>query len=174
MDLQEAIGKNGPENASKAFSRLKMWFAMKPSHLQPESNEVGSSLWTSDSFAMNASSEAIKLIELGLRTQNKHSSVPLSIISLFLSHVAIWAIAKTAPLEIKALIPALVNPNTLEEASWTRLQKVLDLVISGSESSNMSDAGLILKQCANTLTKLGYWGASLNLAFLLQQLTEAS
>ncbi|KAJ5703846.1 hypothetical protein N7493_010984 [Penicillium malachiteum] len=152
-----------------------MWFAMKSSHLQPESNEVNSnSESTSDTFAMNASSEAIKLIELGLKTQSKHSSVPLSIISLFLSHVALWAIAKTAPLEIKALIPALVNPNALDKASWTRLRKVLDLVISGSESGNLSEAGLMLKQCANTLTKLGYWGASLNLAFLLRQLTEGS
>ncbi|KAJ5711714.1 fungal-specific transcription factor domain-containing protein [Penicillium malachiteum] len=122
MDLQEAIGKKGPENASKAFSRLKMWFAMKS-----ESNEIdGNSAWTSDTFAMHASSEAIKLIELGLKTQSKHSSVPLSRISLFLSHVALWAIAKTAPLELKAHIPALVNPNTLDEASWTRLRKVLD------------------------------------------------
>ena len=176
-DLQEAMGKDGPVKTTLAANRLKEWFATRPPTMEsPETVDIpGSHSADRPDFALLAASEALQIIGLVLGMPLEERGTPLSVICLFLSHVALWALERTASTESKLLISQMRRAAGLDQ----RLQEELPSVQVGDTSMNasrggsaQSGAGWILKHCAMALTKLGTWGSALNLAVMLQHLSE--
>ncbi|PKS08416.1 hypothetical protein jhhlp_005127 [Lomentospora prolificans] len=177
IDLQEAMGKDGPVKTTLAANRLKEWFATRPPTMEsPETVDIpGSHSADRPDFALLAASEALQIIGLVLGMPLEERGTPLSVICLFLSHVALWALERTASTESKLLISQMRRAAGLDQ----RLQEELPSVQVGDTSMNasrggsaQSGAGWILKHCAMALTKLGTWGSALNLAVMLQHLSE--
>lgn len=107
-------------------------------------------------------------------------TAPYSIITLFLCHVVLWVFAKVCPSEQKYRFLRIVAENEVLRSSafFAVLQRALDLDDEGvaAQSRGSTDknyAPNILFKCgAEMLTRLGTWGAALNLALMIHKRAE--
>jgi hypothetical protein len=163
--LQQAIGKDGPGGMEYAMNCLAAW----STDATPQT-PTGSSSNQDISPSLVAASESIKIIVSTMESKSSQMAVPSSIISLFISHVVLWAFSKTARFEAKEQLSLLVyreaDQTTMQLANLLSPALFQDLQVLAEEHQ------LIFKHAALQLAKLGTWGASLNLALLLQKRSE--
>ncbi|KAK2051036.1 hypothetical protein LY76DRAFT_688571 [Colletotrichum caudatum] len=163
--IQDALGKGGDHAVQEGLSRLQSFFANGyASYGQTAAKPPPESL---HAFAQAAENCVSIMSDQGLR-----AAAPYSIFAVFLSHVFLWAVVKTSPETIKAQVRLClrdVAPNFKSE-----LKEALDRALSAHNDGarNGDGSGLVLMHAAQSLVRLGTWGAALNLARLLQLRAE--
>lgn len=169
-DLQGALGKEGPQGIAPALARLKSW-----SNLDPQKAET---------CAYNAVRAIISLAPSKGQGGGTETT-PETIITLFLCHLVIWVFAIVCErcsysrfLEMVKAGPGGVG-NSLFYNEVLRGIEALGEELSGKEECererervNGRMRVLVFKNAAEVLTRLGVWGAALNLAMLLQRRAE--
>ncbi|TVY44955.1 Oocyte zinc finger protein [Lachnellula occidentalis] len=166
-DLQNAIGRTGPEGIIRAMTKLTN-FAQK-----------------SPRVAEQAAYNAVRAIVSLTHTKGTDEDdiqntdiAPYSIITLFLSHVVLWLFAKVCPREQKSVLLGIVGDNEVLRSSafFAVLQRAFALGDDEDDVAgkmNSKDApNILFKFGAEMLTRLGTWGASLNLALMIHQRAE--
>lgn len=101
---------------------------------------------------------------------------PYSIITLFLSHVVLWVFAKVCAGEQKSVLLGMVGDNEVLRSSafFAVLQQAMAVDEEGvAGKTNSKDApNILFKFGAEMLTRVGTWGAALNLALMIHQRAE--
>ncbi|KAH7120367.1 fungal-specific transcription factor domain-containing protein [Dactylonectria estremocensis] len=166
-DLQDAIGKNGPD-INSALDRLKFW-SLDGCFV---SGQWGSTVQDPKSPALSAATEAVNIIACISDRPSVQAATPYSFISLFLAHLLLWGFAITAEPESKHMLKQQVCQLSLSGPIAEQLSSVLDSALSANPTPGFDAAGLIFKHAAYALTRLGTWGASLNMALLLHKRSE--
>ncbi|KAK1574382.1 fungal-specific transcription factor domain-containing protein [Colletotrichum navitas] len=159
--IQDALGKGGDHAVQEGLSRLQYFFAHGyASHGQTTVKPPPESLHT---FAKATENCVSIMSDQGLR-----SAAPYSIFAVFLSHVFLWAVIKTSSETIKAQVHLFLRDAA--PAIKSELEEALDRAISEhNDGARNGDGGrLVLMHGAQSLVRLGTWGAALNLARLLQ------
>lgn len=167
-DLQEAIGKDGPDGIKPAINRLKVWSL---------DGYFASASWSSvvqdtKSQAFIGAVEAINTISSIANRPSAQAAVPYSLIGLFLAHVLLWGFAMTTSPESKQLLRQHVSQLSLTGPIAGQLSSVLESSLSANPTPGFDAPCSIFKHAAYSLTRLGTWGASLNMALLLHKRSE--
>ncbi|KAH7153567.1 fungal-specific transcription factor domain-containing protein [Dactylonectria macrodidyma] len=168
-DLQDAIGKNGPDSINSALDRLKVWSI---------DGCVASRQWGLSTVqdlkspALQAAIEATNVIACISGRSSVQAAVPYSFIGLFLAHILLWGFAMTAEPEAKQLLIQHVCQFPLSGPISEQLSSVLDSALSAHSTPGSDGPCIIFKHAAYALTRLGTWGASLNMALLLHKRSE--
>ncbi|KAL6411615.1 C2H2 type zinc finger domain protein [Ilyonectria robusta] len=167
-DLQEAIGKDGPDGIKPAINRLKVWSL---------DGYFASASWSSavqdtKSQAFMGAVEAINTIASIANRPSAQAAVPYSLIGLFLAHVLLWGFAMTTSPESKQLLRQHVSQLSLTGPIAEQLSSVLESSLSANPTPGFDAPCSIFKHAAYSLTRLGTWGASLNMALLLHKRSE--
>jgi hypothetical protein len=164
-DLQNAIGKTGAEGIMQAMTTLTNWARKSPR--------------VAEEVAYNAVRTIVSLAPTKYTHEDdiwNTDTAPYSLITLFLCHVVLWVFAKVCPSEQKYRLLRIVAENEVLRSSafFAVLQRALALDEEGSRGQmDKNDAPNILFKCgAEMLTRLGTWGASLNLALMIHQRAE--
>jgi hypothetical protein len=170
--LQNAIGKEGTTGSTQAFLTLTRWARKSP--------EV----------ADEAAYHAIKTIMMLAASKDEAEggiknidTAPYSLITIFLCHIVLWVFANVAPHSQKLQLFDTVSRTidmkyTTFSAILRRAFRLEQIGISPTKArdtiGNGSDVAsiILLKSAAGMLTRLGTWGASLNLALLLHERAE--
>jgi hypothetical protein len=152
-DLQNAIGKDGTSGTPQAMANLSNWAKRSPQHAQ----EV----------ALNAANTIVSLAP----KKGMDDTAPYSLITLFLCHVVLWAFARVSPRERKVDFLEMV-----EKDEAMKSNPFLDVLRAGlgvdiEERGNRREK-VLFRSAAEMLTRLGTWGASLNLALLVHRRAE--
>ncbi|KAJ2894129.1 hypothetical protein MKZ38_007917 [Zalerion maritima] len=180
-DLQDAIGKNGQAGIDLAMRRLRVWASRKHSRpISPASttekvrNQTGKQT-EPEPWALSAVMEAIKIIAFiscdSSRTNEAQAAGPYCTISLFLSHVVLWAFAVVASPEAKTAMRDMVERHASQEG--LRIHDMGNWLESTLPNQYSAASGrIIFRNGAKGLTKIGIWGASLNLALLLRRRSD--
>lgn len=168
-DLQEAIGKDGPDGIKPAINRLKVWsldgyFA--------SASWGSSAVQDTKSQAFMGAVEAINTIASIANRPSAQAAVPYSLIGLFLAHVLLWGFAMTASPESKQLLRQHVSQLSLSGPIAEQLSSVLESSLCANPTPGFDAPCSIFKHAAYSLTRLGTWGASLNMALLLHKRSE--
>ncbi|KAK1959761.1 hypothetical protein LY78DRAFT_646680 [Colletotrichum sublineola] len=163
--IQDALGKGGDHAVQEGLSRLQSFFANGyASHVQTAVKPPPESL---HAFA-NATENCVSIMgDQGLR-----AAAPYSIFAVFLGHVFLWAVIKTSPDTMKAPVRHCLRD--VAPGVKSELKEALDFALSThSDGAGNGDGGrLVLMHAAQSLVRLGTWGAALNLARLLQLRAE--
>lgn len=161
-DLQDALGKSGPDGISEAFHRLRIV------HFRHEGSQI------CDEPFLSLFEMAIAHITTVTNSPALQSVPPYSILGVFLSHVVIWIIIKIGQDMRRDQLRDILDKkaNTSAEFAHSDLKTVLDLALSRSDSG-VDGCSAVLRHAANMLTGMGTWGVSLNLALLLQLRSKA-
>lgn len=131
---------------------------------------------------LDSSMEAIHTILYIDENVLANAAVPYSLISLFLAHVLLWSFAFSAPKTLREQLRQRIHQDVPLSTRMTRqLSTALEAAltnqtvdVSGMGSNAPQSPGIdgpqaILKHGAQVMTRLGTWGASLNLALLLHR-----
>ncbi|TDZ27688.1 Nicotinate catabolism cluster-specific transcription factor [Colletotrichum spinosum] len=174
-DIQGALGKGGRDAEMDAVERFKSSFEYLTRPSLPSasaSDETPSDRATSTRLAgpraevtsrrFVAFRHAIEELLTILDEAELQSSSPYSTFGVFLNYVLLWMLVKTSSDE--------------ERADWR--EHVTSIHSKGSRESELQGSitlalgtlgpGAVLVQAAQSLARLGTWGASLNLALLLE------
>lgn len=97
------------------------------------------------------------------------------IITVFLCHVILWVFASVSPSDRKKLLLAAI-----ERDSDLRMSRFMPVVRRGlgldvearKGGDEREDPKILFRSAAEMLTRLGTWGASLNLALLVHKRSE--
>lgn len=99
------------------------------------------------------------------------NTAPYSLITAFLCHVILWVFVSVSTNEQKErLLDRLELDSELSPSSFLSLVKSSLEVVDDEE--RWEHKKMLFRSGAEMLTRLGTWGASLNLALLLQRRTE--
>jgi hypothetical protein len=168
-DLQNAIGKLGTDGIAQAMTNLTNWARRSPR------------------IAEEVAYNAVRTIVSLAPTKGTHEddirntdTAPYSIITLFLCHVVLWVFSNVCPYEQKFRFLRIVAENEVLRSSafFAVLRRALALdegtiTAQNKVPTEKNDAPNILFKCgAEMLTRLGTWGASLNLALMIHQRAE--
>ncbi|OBR05655.1 C2H2 type zinc finger domain protein [Colletotrichum higginsianum IMI 349063] len=159
-DIQDALGKDGPQGVQTGLSRLQTFFAKGyAGHFRTTPNPPPESL---DLFA-RVIADSVSI----MGSQALQATAPYSIFGVFLSHVFLWAVTKTSPEALKAQLGTRLCEMGASSAAVgeSELREVLELALSAEDGDRSRG---VLVHAAQSLVRLGTWGASLNLALLLQ------
>ncbi|KAK1999474.1 hypothetical protein LX36DRAFT_475755 [Colletotrichum falcatum] len=163
--IQDALGKGGDHAVQEGLSRLQSFFANGyASHVQTTIKPHPESL--------HAFSKAVENCLSIMGDQGLRATAPYSIFTVFLSHVFLWAVIKTSPEAIKAQVRLFLRD--VAPAIKSELKDALDFALSAHNDGARNGDGsrLVLMHAAQSLVRLGTWGAALNLARLLQLRAE--
>jgi hypothetical protein len=135
------------------MANLSNWAKGSPQHAQ----EV----------ALNAANTIISLAP----KKGMDDTAPYSLITLFLCHVVLWAFARVSPQELKVDFLEMVEKDEVMKSN-----PFLDVLRAGlgvdiEERGNRVEK-MLFRSAAEMLTRLGTWGASLNLALLVHRRAE--
>ncbi|KZL64661.1 C2H2 type zinc finger domain protein [Colletotrichum tofieldiae] len=164
-DIQDALGKGGDHAVQEGLSRLQSFFVNGyAGHVKTGLKPPPVSL---DTFARAVENCVSIMSDQGLR-----AAAPYSIFGVFLSHVFLWAVVKASSETLKVQLSTHlcdIAPITMSE-----LKEALDVALSvQNDRTGIGDGSrVILMHGAQSLVRLGTWGASLNLARLLQLRAE--
>ncbi|KAK6208572.1 hypothetical protein QIS74_12090 [Colletotrichum tabaci] len=159
-DIQDALGKDGPQGVQTGLSRLQTFFAKGyAGHFRTTPDPPPESL---DLFS-RAIADSVSI----MGSQNLQATAPYSIFGVFLSHAVLWAVTKTSPEALKAQLGVRLRELAASSATVgeSELGEVLELALSAEDGDRSRG---VLVHAAQSLVRLGTWGASLNLALLLQ------
>ncbi|KAK1641500.1 hypothetical protein BDP81DRAFT_311053 [Colletotrichum phormii] len=165
VDLQDALGKGGASAVDESLSRLRIYFTngytgCVGSHREPPYESL-------DTFAKSVMETASIMSSPTLQ-----SPTPYSIFGVFLNHVLQWAFLKSSPETLKSHLRnhLQVIASSYHGQGVSELTGILDFGLSTADPTeiNRDRSHLVLMQAAQNLALLGTWGASLNLALLLQ------
>jgi hypothetical protein len=135
------------------MANLSNWAKRSPQHAQ----EV----------ALNAANTIISLTP----KKGMDDTAPYSLITLFLCHVVLWAFACVSPRERKVDFLEMVEKDeAMKSNPFTDVLKA-GLGVDIEEKGNRGDK-VLFRSAAEMLTRLGTWGASLNLALLVHRRAE--
>lgn len=164
-NLQDAIGKSGPSKIPKAMSDLSTWVGLSPHSLDVVLLCI--EMIESLSPANHNSSEKRSTVRYSIH----------SIVTVFLCHITLWAFVNVARRQQKQKLMHLIETNQkLNSGPFTAVLKKA-LIESSEDNPNCtvtsSDASrLIFRSAAEVLTRMGTWGAALNMAVLLYKRAE--
>ncbi|OAL51620.1 hypothetical protein IQ07DRAFT_678792 [Pyrenochaeta sp. DS3sAY3a] len=148
-DMQDCIGRSGPEDCLEAMDRLRIWTVRHFDQACLVVKEAAACISTIMSY--------------------HEESNPYSLIGLFLSHIAIWAFANVATAEQRLDVFWVLQESSVVSSHVREFIKA-GFAIAGSaadtESSCSLESKLIFKHAIQVLVQ-GSWGASSNLALLL-------
>jgi hypothetical protein len=136
-DIQDCLGRSGPADARTAIMRLTAWAVQN----KEETYDAIENAAICITFIIGSGDEC----------------APYDVIGLFLSHVVIWAIAKSASTIQRANIVRRLQDN----------RGLSSEVCEFIEAGFVAEPALILKHAIQSLVQVGTWGASSNLALLL-------
>jgi hypothetical protein len=133
------------------MANLSNWAKRSPQHAQ----EV----------ALNAANTIISLAP----KKGMDDTAPYSLITLFLCHVVLWAFAHVSPRERKVDFLEMVEKDEVMKSN-----PFLDVLRAGLGVDERGSRGekALFRSAAEMLTRLGTWGASLNLALLVHRRAE--
>ncbi|OLN86539.1 Transcription factor steA 1 [Colletotrichum chlorophyti] len=164
-DIQDALGKGGAHAVDEGLNMLRLSFVngyggdKNPQELSPESLEV----------FQRIIGDVITFAE----DSRLRSTFPYSIFSTFLNHVLLWALVRTScdksKEELRLCLRSLAASS--KRYSTSELRSALDIALSspgGKGLGGVDARHVLLMHTAQNLAQLGTWGASLNLALLLQ------
>lgn len=172
-DLQNALGKEGATGSARAFAKLTKWAYKSP---RVAEQVVFHAIRTIIMLAPGKDNE-----EGGIRDID---TAPYDLITIFLCHVVVWAFAKVASHTQKLQLCDMISrsPDLRSTAFFTTLRRSLG--VEGHEPRPSKGTGeekeghgqgseaALFRSAAEMLTRLGTWGAALNLALLLQERAE--
>ncbi|KAF2033940.1 hypothetical protein EK21DRAFT_57555 [Setomelanomma holmii] len=144
-DIQDCLGRSGSTDARIAMARLSAWVARD----HEQTYEVVESAARCIAFIM----------------ANGDETAPYDVIGLFLSHVAIWAIAKATTNLQRVEISKRLQQNG--KISVEVCEFVEAGFVAPTPNGSAGDPQLILKHAIQVRVRLGTWGTSSNLALLL-------
>ncbi|KAL0938109.1 C2H2 type zinc finger domain-containing protein [Colletotrichum truncatum] len=174
-DLQDALGKSGPHAVEEALSRFRLHLRhplMTSDYLKPrgESSDRLPQSFTGNNLKVN-SVFGRAIADITAITDNLllQTATPYSILGVFLNCVVLWALVKTSTKEERVLLKTYLDSTeiALSVAGKPELKNTLSFALESSDIS-LENADAILMHAAQNIAKLGTWGASLNLALLLQ------
>jgi hypothetical protein len=165
-DLQNAIGKAGGVGITQALANLTDWASKSP--------------LIAKEVAYNAVKTIVSLAprpNFSCEDDPMTDSAPYSVIALFLCHIVLWIFVRVSPRSQKhQLLEDVARNEALRSSPFFEILRTsLSLDERGASSSGSSSneaSKLLFKSAAETLTQLGTWGASLNLALLLHRRAE--
>ncbi|PVH72669.1 hypothetical protein DL98DRAFT_609757 [Cadophora sp. DSE1049] len=158
-DLQNAIGKDGTAGIAQAMSSLSSWARSSPSNAEQVAQRAVQAIMT-------------------LSPPDSHSHIssgyldtaPYSLIAIFLCHVILWVFVSVSAKEQRTqLLQRLEVDENLRSSSFISLLRSDSEV---GEGDGRVQKKVLFRSGAEMLTRLGTWGASLNLALLLQRRAE--
>ncbi|KAG7038778.1 C2H2 type zinc finger domain protein [Colletotrichum scovillei] len=164
-DLQDALGKGGANAVDESLGRLRIYFtngytSCVDSHQEPPFESL-------DAFAKSV----IETTSI-MSNPTLQSATPYSIFGVFLNHVLQWAFLKSSPETLKSHLRRHLQDIAFSYHGQgiSELTGILDFGLSSADPTgiNRDRSHLVLMQAAQNLALLGTWGASLNLALLLQ------
>lgn len=159
--LQGAIGKNGPTGIDLAKQHLTICFRRSATGVGADEAH------STQSLAL----EATEIIWLVGGTVDMQRCVPYSIIGVFISHVLLWAFCISAPECVKQSLGQSLTQNVRKGSEPLRSIILSAIDKDGGEGID-SGPRSVFKHAAQQLSGLGTWGASLNLALMLQRRSE--
>ncbi|KAL0764365.1 hypothetical protein CaCOL14_013000 [Colletotrichum acutatum] len=164
-DLQDALGKGGANAVDESLGRLRIYFTNGyTSYIDSYQGPPFESL---DAFAKSV----IETTSI-MSNPTLQSATPYSIFGVFLNHVLQWAFLKSSPETLKSHLRRHLRDNdfSYHGQGMSELTGILDFGLSSADPAviNRDRSHLVLMQAAQNLALLGTWGASLNLALLLQ------
>lgn len=149
-DMQDCIGRSGPEDGLEAMDRIRNWTVRH---------------FDQACFVVKEAAACISTI----MSYHEESS-PYNLIGLFLCHIAIWAFANVATTEQRLEVSRILQESSAVSSHVCEFIEA-GFAIAGSaadiESSCSLESKLIFKHAIQVLVQLGSWGASSNLALLL-------
>ncbi|EXF75618.1 hypothetical protein CFIO01_10380 [Colletotrichum fioriniae PJ7] len=164
-DLQDSLGKSGANAVEESLGRLRVYFTngytgCVGSHQEPPFESL-------DAFAKSVMETASIMSNPTLQ-----SATPYSIFGIFLNHVLQWAFLRSSPETLKSHLCGHLREisSSYHGQGISELTGILDFGLSSADTTvmNRDRSHLVLMQAAQNLALLGTWGASLNLALLLQ------
>ena len=99
-------------------------------------------------------------------------TAPYSFITLFLCHVVIWAFARVSPREQKVDFLEMVEKDDVMKSHPFMGVLRAGLGVDVEKEGGNRGEKVLFKSAAEMLTRLGTWGASLNLALLVHRRAE--
>ncbi|KAH9207191.1 fungal-specific transcription factor domain-containing protein [Leptodontidium sp. 2 PMI_412] len=154
-DLQNAIGKDGTAGIAQAISNLSSWARSSPNNAEQVAQRAVRAI-------LSLSPPEIPVGQI--------DTAPYSLIAVFLCHVILWVFVRVSTPEQKLhLLQRLELDSELGRSSLISLLRS-DLGID--EGDGKVHKKVLFRSGAEMLTRLGTWGASLNLALLLQRRAE--
>jgi hypothetical protein len=114
-----------------------------------------------------------KLIEVG--EVRNIDTAQYGIITVFLCHVILWVFSSVSPEDKRQHLLDMILRDGIVGESWFLgvVKKGLGLEIAdGTVTEGREAPKVIFRSAAEMLTRLGTWGASLNLALLLHKRSE--
>ncbi|KAH8886914.1 hypothetical protein GQ53DRAFT_726795 [Thozetella sp. PMI_491] len=149
IDLQDAMGKSGPVCITTSMRRLELW------------------CMRDYSWPIQAAEEAAKLISLA----DLQLTAPYGTIGIFLAHVLLWAIFKTAPPATIDRVKDCVARARIPASTAHELSSMLTSASACDPALPPEKTGpsSIFRHGAGMLVRVRPWGVSLNLALLLHR-----
>ncbi|KAH8679027.1 fungal-specific transcription factor domain-containing protein [Tricladium varicosporioides] len=198
-DLQGAIGKNGKPGIPIALSNLTLWAAKAPRIAETVAYNAVRTIVSlappGDTFNRTRGPDSANG-----RTgyYGGTETMPYSVITLFLCHVTLWVFASVVPVDAKQRFMDAVgsDENLRSSPFYGILRRAMGIMHSGQEVGTVGSLngkgkeaeektekekwnemeanvrGVLFRCAAEMLTRLGTWGASLNLALLLHRRAE--
>ncbi|KAF0319936.1 hypothetical protein GQ607_012879 [Colletotrichum asianum] len=178
-NLQDAIGKSGPQGIARGLDLFKRQLVKIP-YLYGHGNSNlghGMSGWTPSASGENIHIGLLTVFDQAIRSIHDIISVPMlqqaapySIISTFLNYVLLWMLIGTSTKEELCFLRCLLDKQ--DELPFTtavqiKLRNILEMAL-GDGNGGSHRAEVIFRHASQELTRLGTWGASLNLALLLR------
>ncbi|KZL79656.1 c2h2 type zinc finger domain protein [Colletotrichum incanum] len=164
-DIQDALGKGGDHAVQQGLSRLQSFFVNGyAGHVETAPRPPPESLGT---FA-RAIENCVSIIS----DSELRAAAPYSVFGVFLNHVFLWAVVKASSEVLKVQLSThLCN---IASVTKSELKEALDVALSvqNNRAGNGDGSRVVLMHGAQSLVRLGTWGASLNLARLLQLRAE--
>ncbi|KAI3550005.1 hypothetical protein CABS03_08660 [Colletotrichum abscissum] len=164
-DLQDALGKGGANAVDESLGRLRVYFTNGYTNCVGAHQELP--FESLDAFAKSVMETTSIMSNPTLQ-----SATPYSIFGIFLNHVLQWAFLKSSPETLKSHLREHLRDMAFSYhgRGMSELSGILDFGLSSANPTvvNRDRSHLVLMQAAQNLALLGTWGASLNLALLLQ------
>ncbi|KAH7409038.1 fungal-specific transcription factor domain-containing protein [Cadophora sp. MPI-SDFR-AT-0126] len=157
-DLQNTIGKDGTAGVAQAMSSLSSWARISSSN--------------AEQVAQHAVQAIMSLSPPDSQTQTSGylDTAPYSLIAIFLSHIILWVFMSVSAKEQRMqLLRRLELDVDLRSSSFISLLRS-DMEVG--EGDGKVQKKVLFRSGAEMLTRFGTWGASLNLALLLQRRAE--
>jgi len=170
-DLQGAIGKDGSAGIASSVSSLTAWARRDPFLSEQVALNAVKTIVLLAPRKSGESGDNIDMIgQAGVRDID---TAQYGIITVFLCHVVLWVFSGVSPIDKKQRLLDLLGRDREVRTSWFMSVLERGLGVSGTDGNFAEDAPKILfRSAAEMLTRLGTWGASLNLALLMHKRSE--
>lgn len=169
-DLQEAVGESGPYGLSRAIPRIKLWAQTKGFGYIPKPGQSIEGEMVPQ--ALGTAMEAADLITTLSDNSLAISTMPYSIITLFLSYLTLWAFSLTASHGSKKQLMQFLRQLSACGPVAQSLQRVMEPALERAISVESEVARSIFRHAAYVITKVDTGGFTLSIALLLLRRSE--